>query len=125
MRTFFGLLGFFVLLAGCGGNGSDSVTTGLAGRWASINTVPGSGTDLTLQANGSQITGTGDYRIEAGRSGTLQVTGSGSGILFILNLNYDSGVMAVFQGQMSDANHLTGTVRQTGFDAYTLTLVRQ
>src|SRR5689334_8455232 len=89
MRPFFGLLGLFILFAlvGCGsGGGANSVSSpDLTGRWATALTIPGSGTQLTLQTRSAQVTGTGAYQIEAGRSGTLTVTGTTTGNTFQLN----------------------------------------
>ncbi len=121
----FGFLVSLLLLTGCG-SGSQSMNS-LTGQWRFPATVPvttGS-TTLNLQQNGSGVSGSGQYQIEAGRSGTLQVSGTTSGTAVNLTFHYDYGATAAFQGQMPDANHLTGTLQPSTGSAYSITFVRQ
>ncbi len=59
-----------------------------------------------LDASG---TGNGTYAIEAGRSGTVQVSGSATPTLLTLSIRYDDGTVRTFTGTLTDANYLTGT----------------
>ena len=124
------LLGLFCLLAGCGGgNGSSGISSGtydLSGKWATVGGLAGTGTQLTLNEYLTSVTGSGAYQIEAGAPGTIIVTGSASSNQFSLTLVYSNGITGVYSGQMSDANHMNGTVTPSGVSTpYTLNLVRQ
>jgi hypothetical protein len=127
MRRWIALIGCLFLLAGCGGGGSNTGSTNglLAGRWVKTSNVPGSSFSLLLATSGSDVNGTGVYAIEAGRSGTIQVTGKVVENQFMLNLAYDTGVTAVYTGDRTDDNHISGTVQQPGSADYLLTLTRQ
>ena len=114
-----------LLLAGCSGGGQAAATNGLAGRWTTVNMVPGSGTDLTMDVAGSSVTGTGDYRIEAGRGGTIQVSGTVNGLQFTLNLAYDTGTNSSYHGVLVGTNQISGTIQPAGAPPYTMTMVRQ
>lgn len=105
-----------LLLCGCGGgSGSgNGVTRDIAGHWVRPAQIPGSGFDFTITEQGNTITGAGTYSIEAGRSGTLQVTGSVSGTSVTLTLTPDVGATQTFQGAQTDATHLTGSIIVAG-----------
>ena len=75
-----------------------------------MTSIPGVRLTLTLTENGASIAGSGSYAIEAGRSGTLQVTGTDSRSSIALTLQYDSGTIATFSGALTDPNHLAGTL---------------
>ena len=124
MGRFVIVLCCLLLLAGCGG-GNGVTSSNLAGRWTTVNQFPGSGTTLDLATRASTVSGTGTYRIEAGRSGTLQVTGTVNGAQFTLTLVYDYGVTSIYQGSVVDANSITGSMRQAGGQEYTVSMVRQ
>ena len=127
MRRLMALIGCIFLLAGCGGGSGTTGSTNseLAGRWAAQKTVPGSSFSLLLTVTGSQVAGNGAYAIEAGRSGVLTVAGNVTNTQFNLNLTYDTGVTAVYSGNRTDMNTITGTVQQSGAANYLLTLTRQ
>ena len=128
----FNLLGAILglgLIAGCGGGGSSSSTNtrtvDLTGSWARPVTLMGSGLSMTLQETGQQVTGSGNYAIEAGRSGTYQITGTADNTSFNLTFTYDYGPTATYAGQITDASHLNGSLQQTGTTAAPTTFVRQ
>src|ERR1700688_1493753 len=91
----------------------------LAGTWAENFSIPGASLILTLDTSGN---GRGTYSIEAGRSGVLQVTGTVAGLMVMLSIQYDYGVVQTFTGALTDANHLVGGF---GNNSGTVTFTRQ
>jgi hypothetical protein len=77
----------------------------VAGTWGENFSIPGASLILTVDASGN---GSGTYTIEAGRSGTLQVTGTSVQPTVTLMIRYDYGLVRTFTGTLSDATHLTG-----------------
>jgi hypothetical protein len=106
-----------VLLSAC--KNSIAPSTDLAGTWAENFSVPGARLIVTLDQAGN---GTGTYAIEAGRSGTVQVTGAFTHPTVMLVIQYDSGLVRSFAGTVIDANHITGSF---GDSSGTLTFTRQ
>jgi hypothetical protein len=82
----------------------------LAGTWAQQGTVIGSSLVLTFLANGTSLAGTGQYAIEAGRSGTLTLTGSVSHERVHLDIVYDTGAVAQFDGALAERNTMPGAM---------------
>ncbi len=90
----------------------------LRGSWSAAALVPGSSFTLTLNQSDGTVTGTGRYAIEAGRSGSLSVSGSvhppvgdtPAGPTVTLLFSYDFGQTSSFSGRLIDAGHLAGTV---------------
>lgn len=113
-----------LLLAGCGSGTGQ--TSQLTGRWATVASVNVAGTTaLSLQQTGNTVTGTGQYSIEAGRSGTLSVSGTVSNVAVNLTFTYDTQNKAAFQGVLVDATHLNGALASSANNSSTLNLVRQ
>jgi hypothetical protein len=115
LRTVICGLALVVGLHGCGSptqpfppTSDDGLAQLLHGTWAEQGTVVGSSLVLTLDSFGTMLSGTGQYAIEAGRSGTLTLTGSVSNQRVHLDIVYDSGALAQFDGALSDRNTLTG-----------------
>jgi len=88
----------------------DGLAQLLNGAWAQQGTVVGSSLVLTLSSFGTSLSGTGQYAIEAGRSGALTLTGSVSSLRVHLDIVYDDGAVAQFDGALSDRNTLTGAL---------------
>ena len=113
-----------VTAAGCGSPlapGAD-----LTGTWTEQFSIPGPVFRVVLQQSGTRVSGTGQYSIEAGRSGTLAVSGSDVGTNVTSTFQYDYGLVTSFTGTLVDANHLTGTVVPAGGgQSFPLTLIRQ
>jgi len=95
MRQAIGLLSLSALLSCSNGLGPSN---DLGGRWASNFTGPGSFIDLNLEQADRNITGTGSFSFEAGRSGTLTVTGSYDRPRIALVLHYDFGLNLTYSG---------------------------
>jgi hypothetical protein len=93
-----------LLLSAC--ENSTAPSTDLAGTWAENFSVPGASLVVTLDQAGN---GTGTYAIEAGRSGTLQVTGTFTRPTVVLVIQYDYGPVRTFAGTLVDASHITGS----------------
>jgi hypothetical protein len=117
LRTVICGIALAVGLQGCGSPTQPFPPTsdgGLAqlldGTWAQQRTVIGSSLVLTFLADGTSLAGTGRYAMEAGRSGTLTFTGSVSNQRVHLDIVYDSGAVAQFDGTLGDRNTLTGAI---------------
>jgi hypothetical protein len=120
MRLLRAVICGLALVAGLQGCGSPtqqfppSTDGGLAqllnGAWTQQGTVVGSSLVLTLGSLATMLSGTGRYAIEAGRSGTLTLTGSVSNERVHLDLVYDTGAVAQFDGTLADRNTLTGAM---------------
>jgi hypothetical protein len=97
------VLVFALLLSACASPNPPAPS--LAGSWAENSSVPGASLSLTLDASGN---GRGAYAIEAGRSGTVNVTASTDRSMVTLVIQYDYGLVQTFIGTLADANHLMG-----------------
>lgn len=104
MDRLFPLVVALVLASGCSSPTSPSAS--LAGTWSEKFAIPGARLVLSVDASG---TGDGVYAIEAGRSGTVHVSGSVAPSAVTLSIRYDYGITRTFSGSLTDANHLTGT----------------
>jgi|SRR5579864_1702783 len=117
LRTVICGLAFAVGLQGCGSStqpfpptSDEALAQLLHGTWAEQGTVAGSSVVLTLDSFGTMLSGAGQYAIEAGRSGTLTLTGSVSNERVHVDIVYDTGALAQFDGALSDRNTLTGAL---------------
>jgi hypothetical protein len=91
----------------------------LAGTWAEQFSIPGASLIMTLDHSGN---GQGTYAIEAGRSGTVQVTGTVVGSAATLVIQYDYGVAETLTGSLTDAGHFVGSF---GASTGTVTFTRR
>ncbi|HVT40088.1 MAG TPA: hypothetical protein VHE78_13665 [Gemmatimonadaceae bacterium] len=102
-------------VAACGDStappmGSRQLAAQVQGKWAEKVSFPGISLVLNLAAQDTVLTGPGTYSIEAGRSGTLGITGVASGQMVKLDLSYDYGPRAHFEGSLQDQNTLSGLI---------------
>jgi hypothetical protein len=75
---------------------------------------------MHLAERGPSINGTGEYALEAGRSGTLAVTGIVAGAQVTLDITYDYGMKEHFVGVHTNLDVLHGTsTRVLGADTTT------
>jgi hypothetical protein len=100
--------------ASVGGPATGSV---LAGQWSQDNTVLGSSLSLSLSVSDTVVTGTGAYTIEAGRPGTLTVSGVATPTHVSLDFTYDSGALAHFDGTLPVGAVLAGAIKYGPKDA--------
>jgi hypothetical protein len=91
----------------------------VAGTWAANFSIPGASLIVTLDQAGN---GTGTYAIEAGRSGSVQVSGMLIGSAVTLVIRYDYGLVRTFAGTLTDPSHLMGTFADS---SGTLTFTRR
>src|SRR5258708_38888586 len=91
------------LLSACATPASPSDS--LAGSWVENLAIPGASLVVPLDSTGN---GNGTYSIEAGRSGTVQVTGAAQPSKLVLTVRYDYGLTRTFVGTLTDPNPLTG-----------------
>jgi hypothetical protein len=114
--------------AGCGsGDKSSGLVAGrsLTGNWATQTGMPGNKSTLELTQCGASIAGPGTYAIEAGRHGSLSISGIVSGNSFSASITYDSGTTVTYTGNLPDSNNITGTVHDPVTGDYSLNFVRQ
>jgi hypothetical protein len=115
-----------LLLASAACSSTLAPSTDLTGTWIEPFSIPGASFSVALQQQGSQVSGTGHYSLEAGRAGALSVSGTDEGSVVTLTFQYDYGLVTTFTGTLADANHLSGTVAPAGGGpSFPLTLVRQ
>jgi hypothetical protein len=92
--------------------GSESISTslgaGLNGTWQEVVSFPGISTTLHLAVSDTVVTGTGAYTIEAGRPGTIIVSGAISGSVVNLDLARSDSTTQHFRGTFTAPDLLTG-----------------
>jgi hypothetical protein len=92
-----------IVISACSSPSAPSNT--VTGTWAENFSIVGASLVLTVDGSGN---GTGTYAIEAGRSGTVQVTGRAAASSVTLVVHYDYGAVRTFTGTLTDGNHLSG-----------------
>jgi hypothetical protein len=93
--------------------GGRQLAAQVQGMWAEKVSFPGISLVLNLAAQDTALTGAGTYSIEAGRSGTLAITGLVAAQTVKLDLSYDysgGASRAHFEGSLQDQNTLTGMI---------------
>jgi hypothetical protein len=90
--------------------GGQQLAAQMQGMWAEKVSFPGISLVFNLAAQDTALTGAGTYSIEAGRSGTLVTSGLVADQTVKLDLSYDYGPRAHFEGSLQDQNTLTGTI---------------
>jgi hypothetical protein len=115
-----------LLLASAGCSNTLGPTDDLTGTWIEQFNIPGPSFSVVLVQQRTQVSGTGHYSIEAGRSGTLTVSGTDEHSLVALVFQYDYGLVTTFTGTLLDANRLSGTVMPAGSSqSISVTLIRR
>jgi hypothetical protein len=103
-------------LAACFSDSPGSLTdphviaSDLRGTWSEPFSFPGISTVFQLSVADTMVSGTGSYSIEAGRSGTLTVTGVISGADVKLDILRDNGDLAHFVGRLTAPTVLDGYI---------------
>jgi len=95
--------------AACGDDAVAPSPDTLSGDWGPTTSLVGSRWDMHLTEHGTSLAGTGDYALEAGRSGTLAITGSVTGSQVTLDITYDYGMREHFVGVHTNLDVLHGT----------------
>ncbi|MDB4888345.1 MAG: hypothetical protein JWL61_200 [Gemmatimonadetes bacterium] len=86
-----------------------TVADDLRGTWAELYQIPGVSTVITLAVADTSITGMGTYTIEAGRPGTIAVTGMISAEKTVdLDLARSDGWVGHFRGSLALHDSLSG-----------------
>jgi hypothetical protein len=117
-RTLSALL--LLAAAGCHDDALSATSTALTGDWGPTTSLVGSRWTMHLDERGPSLTGTGEYALEAGRSGTLAVTGIVAGEQVTLDIAYDYGLKEHFVGVHTNLDVLHGTsTRVFGADTTT------
>jgi hypothetical protein len=80
IRTFRILaIGALSVAMGCTEPTSASIASAVSGSWVRVEEHPGSHFEMSLVANGTSLSGTGNFIAEAGPRGTMTVEGAVSG----------------------------------------------
>ena len=88
---------------------NEQIAQQLQGFWADTDLVPGSWFRMFLSPDGAQFTGSGDFGIEAGASGTLAITGFVAGQNDIgMDIAYSTGATRHFRGSLTRSGKLSG-----------------
>jgi len=123
MRQAIGLLSLSALLS-CG-NGLGPAND-LGGTWAAIFPYPGASIVFSVGQNDGTLSGDGTFAIEAGRNGTLQLTGSYDRPHVALVLHYDFGVNLTYTGTVSpDGRRMSGVLADSLGRGSSLTFTRR
>jgi len=122
MRQAIGLLSLSALLSCSNGLAPSN---DLSGRWASNFPISGGTIDLNLQQADRNITGTGSFAFEAGRAGTLTVTGSYDRPRVALVLHYDFGLNLTYSGTVGLPWQMRGTLADSLGHEYPLSFTRR
>jgi len=109
-----------VVGAACGDDAVAPSSDTLSGDWGPSTSLVGSRWTMHLAEHGASLTGTGDYAFEAGRAGTLAVSGTVVGAQVTLDITYDYGLREHFVGVHTNLDVLHGTsTRVLGADTTT------
>jgi hypothetical protein len=109
-----------ITVVGCHDDALSATATALSGDWGPSTSLVGSRWTMHLAERGPSINGTGEYALEAGRSGTLAVTGIVAGAQVTLDITYDYGMKEHFVGVHTNLDVLHGTsTRVLGADTTT------
>jgi len=111
-------------MLGCAGSGPTDLTAEqrleqqLPGRWAEVVPPMSGQIVMDLSVTDSVISGTGQYTVEAGRSGTLVVTGKIRGANADMSLTFDDNSVYDFNATIDLSHRLTGAywLAQPGVD---------
>lgn len=113
-----------VLTASCGNNNLGPPSN-LTGAWAAHYQIAGPSLVLNLAQPDGTITGSGTYQVEAGRSGTLQISGSYALPRVRLALRYDYGLTQNYDGAVLDSHQMIGTISDSTGYTGSLTFIRR
>ena len=95
------------------------------GTWAATFNLPGASLVLEITQGGRTIAGGGTYAIEAGRAGTLQISGSYTRPSIAVTIQRDYGLTQIFSGTVLDSRHMTGTIADSTGRSVALTFTRR
>lgn len=117
------LLLLVLLSFGCGDGLAPPAD--VQGTWTAEFGLPGPSIELDLRQLDGTVTGSGTYAIEAGRSGTLVVSGSYAWPRITLSIAYDYGRAETYTGTVLDSRHMTGIMADGAGRAFELTFHRR
>lgn len=95
------------------------------GTWVADFNLPGASLVLDLKQSQALIQGTGSYAIEAGRVGTLEVSGSYPRPTITLVMSFDYGHTETYTGTVRDSQHMSGIVADSAGHESTLSFTRR
>jgi hypothetical protein len=123
MRPKILVLSFVLLSLACN---TDVAAPGeLQGTWSADLNLPGASLVLDIVQNDGTIAGGGTYAIEAGRAGTLQVSGTYARPDISLTIARDFGLRQVFAGTVLDSRHMAGTITDEAGHSSPLSFTRR
>jgi hypothetical protein len=123
MRPKILLLSFGFLSLAC--NNDLALPGDLQGTWAADFDVPGASLVLNITLADRTIAGDGTYAIEAGRAGTLHVSGSYDRPGISMTIERDYGLAQTYTGTVLDSRHMTGTLADSAGRTVGVTFIRR
>lgn len=97
----------------------------LQGTWAAEFNLPGASLVLDITQVDPTVAGRGTYAIEAGRAGTLHLSGSYTRPTISLTIERDYGLRETYTGTVIDSHHIRGAIADSTGRAYPLTFTRR
>jgi hypothetical protein len=120
LGTWIATIGAAIMVGACSTRQADSTdpdvtrdrfgATIVTGTWVHAAIGPVYRESMTLTQDGTRVSGTGTYAIEAGRSGPTTIDGTVTGKALTLTIRRDYGLIETFAGTLTDAKHLSGTL---------------
>lgn len=105
------------ILGTVGCKDSTEPPNNLTGQWAVTYSFPGSSFEFTLTQVNDSVQGTGNFAMEAGSAGTLDVRGAYARPAVTLVFAYESGRHEYFTGQVERAQ-MVGTATDSAGHTY-------
>lgn len=103
---------------------TPSAPSTIDGAWFAPSSVPGAGFSFNLTQVADSVTGEGQYRIEAGRAGTVTLRGQYAIPAVTLILSYDFGERQAFEGRV-EGSKMIGTVTDSAGQSSAQVFIRQ
>ena len=98
-------VGVLSLSLGCSGPTSATVASAVSGSWVRVEAHPGSDFEMSLVANGTSLSGTGNFVAEAGPGGTMTIEGGVTRDTVNLDFTFSTEFT---DGNVTSTGHFTG-----------------
>jgi hypothetical protein len=103
----------------------DTTVRAANGEVVQMHTAQGGyGSTLLLHTKGNTVFGTGNYRMEAGRSGTVTVSGHYKAPTLTLKITRDYGQIATYKATVARATQMDGVMSYEGYGSSKASFVR-
>lgn len=110
MRLSLVTIGILASVSCCGCATSSRAAHSIDGPWSAYSDGLGSTLAMTLSSKGKAVSGKGTYSVGAIRSGTVAIAGTYNPPEAVLVITYDHGETVTFAGEVTDGDHMKGTL---------------